>query len=102
LQEIPKAAPVAGFNLPATLNKMGRHNLKLVTGVNMEHNTNPIIQDRTTDTLAHVRDILALLQEFFSSSNLPSTDYERSIHLGIYWILIISEHALAFEMERVE
>jgi hypothetical protein len=58
-------------------------------------------QGSTTDTLAHVRDILALLQAFFSSSNLPSTDDERSIHLGIYW-LIISEHALAFEMKRME
>jgi hypothetical protein len=34
-QEIPKAAPVAGFNLLAALNK-GFRNLKLATGLNMK------------------------------------------------------------------
>jgi hypothetical protein len=67
----------------------------------MENQFNPIIHDHTTDTLAHTRDILTLLQAFFSSSEIPSTDYERSIHLGIYWVLEYCRHALMYEMERV-
>jgi hypothetical protein len=68
----------------------------------MDRQFNPIIHDHTTDTLAHTRDVLTLLQVVFSSSEITSTEYERSSHLGIYWVLEFCRHALKFEMERID
>jgi hypothetical protein len=68
----------------------------------MEIKDNPIIQERTLDTLAHTHDILTFLQAFFSSNDFPSTAYERSVHLGIFWILDCTQQALMFEMERLK
>ena len=53
----------------------------------MKPDFNPLIQEQTSDTLAHIGDILAFIQMFFASSDLPSTDYEKSIYLGIYCVL---------------
>jgi hypothetical protein len=68
----------------------------------MENMDNPIIQERTIDTLAHTHDILTFLQALFSSNEFSSTAYERSVHLGIFWILDCTQQALMFEMERLK
>jgi hypothetical protein len=68
----------------------------------MKADLNPLTQNNTSDTLAHIRDIMALLQEFFSSSEHPSTDYDKSLYLGIYCVLDVVRHALIFELGRVE
>jgi hypothetical protein len=68
----------------------------------MNTDFNPIIEERPSDTLAHISDILAFIQTFFTSSDLPSTDYEKSIYLGIYWALDVSRQALLYELERLE
>ncbi|MCF6283172.1 MAG: hypothetical protein L3J28_13380 [Candidatus Polarisedimenticolaceae bacterium] len=69
----------------------------------MENNFNPLIQEgHPAVTLSHVHDVLTFLQEFFLSSDLPSTGYEKSIHVGIYWVLTCSKQALTFEMERLD
>jgi hypothetical protein len=67
----------------------------------MENIHNPIIQERTIDTLAHMHDILTFLQAFFSSNDFPSTAYERSVHLGIFWILDCTQQALMFEPKKI-
>jgi hypothetical protein len=67
----------------------------------MKPDFNPIIQEQTSDTLAHVSDILAFMQTFFASSDLPSTDYEKSIHVGIYCVLDVARRALLYEKERL-
>jgi hypothetical protein len=57
--------------------------LKPPAGVFMKPDFNPIIQEQTSDTLAHVNDILAVIQTFFTSSDLPATDYEKSIYASV-------------------
>jgi hypothetical protein len=68
----------------------------------MKPDFNPIIQEKTSDTLAQIGDVLAFTQTFFASSELASTDYEKSIHLGIYSVLDVARHALLYEIERLE
>jgi hypothetical protein len=67
----------------------------------MKPEYNPLIEERSSDTLAHIGDMLAFVQTFFSSSDFPGTDYEKSIYLGIYCALDVSRHALMYELERL-
>jgi hypothetical protein len=67
----------------------------------MKPESNPLIEEPSNDTLAHVGDLLAFIQTFFTSSELASTDYEKSVYLGIYWALDVSRHALMYELERL-
>jgi hypothetical protein len=76
--------------------------LKRITGVFMKPDFNPIIQEQASDNLAHVNDILAVIQTFFASSDLPATDYEKSIYVGIYSVLDVARHALLHELERLD
>ena len=45
----------------------------------MARQFNPLIHNHTTDTLAHTRDVLTLLQVVFSSCDTPSTESDPAI-----------------------
>ena len=76
--------------------------LPIYETTNMERYQNPIIQDDPADTLYHVKSVLSVLQEYYTSTDLHERTLSEEVSCGLYWILKCSDNALEFEIKRTK
>lgn len=63
---------------------------------------NPLIQDDTIDTLAHVEKVITFLYEYHLASSHPEATQQEDTHSGLFWILRCVNQALECEIAKLE
>jgi len=63
---------------------------------------NPLIKDDSSDILYNARSVLAALKDYYCATDLPNRGQDEIVYTGLFWILKLTDEALAFESERVK